>query len=63
MQIAWHEEFRDARADLWLGAAGQEWAPPGNLYKYQRKRVRKFAFRKVLTIKEMFLVRQKGKGA
>jgi len=61
--MAWHEEFQDARADLWPGAAGQEWVPPGNLYEYQRKRLRKFAIRKVLILKGMVLASQKDKRA
>jgi hypothetical protein len=33
-------------------------APPGNLYGYQKKRLKKFAFRKCMILKEMSLAEQ-----
>ena len=56
--------FREGRdAGIFLGWVHDVpyWGyPPGNLYEYQKKRLTKFAFRKCVILKEMFLAEQNG---
>src|SRR5216684_2992131 len=56
--------FREGRdAGIFLGWVHDVpyWGyPPGNLYEYQEKRLTKFAFRKCVILKEMFLAEQNG---